>query len=90
VGSSLDVLNDAFLMPKPGGGIPVNSEVCDADLGLCVSWTEGSGCKVASSGHCEAAESHLSCSCREATRGIGGRMGGAGDTGEGLFASRVR
>lgn len=89
-GSSLFVLFEASLMPIPGGLIPLNSDVCDADLGLCVSWTEGSGCKVSSSSHCEAAESFLSCWCREATRGIGGKMGGAGDTGEGLPASSVR
>ena len=32
----------------------------------------------------------LSDSCREATRGMGGSMGGAGDTGEGLLAAGVR
>ena len=76
-------------MLNPAGRIPLKSDICDADLCLGASSLESSGCGLVSLEIAYASSSSLSDPCREATRGIGGRMGGAGETGDGGFASDI-
>ena len=76
-------------MLNPAGRIPLKSDICDAGLCLGASSLESSGCGAVSLEPSYASSSSLSGSCREATRGIGGRTGGAGETGDGEFASGI-